>query len=942
MPQPRRYSQEDLLRCESLSMPRQKKLSNSYKGSAFTAWTARARDCMHSEQVSVRSHAMTVRSAYAEDTPWNSRACAEQVLPRRGRPRGDGRAYGGCMRGGSPDGCTSIRVESARRDCSHSLLRSPSSSKLRSRSSSVRRAGLQQGAPRSCNYDELREAAGYSHSSKPQRRSPTPFGESSRRSNVASSSAGGSASSSAGGSRHSLGGTHRKRGVPAAEKTRVSAAARASAYRLRPSTLKGVAASNPARGGEDAHFICSCTARTRHAWSSRRPGTRRRSATLTEASLEAHEKALESSQICSAGKSTGSGGAERRHLRAAERVAATEPRHHEHAERSSRPEHAPHADQAESSTPAGQRAVSRRARRAICTADLEQRVAALMCEQGTWEELEESLSTGSFNQNAQVSSNWWQASSQEAAWQEAAASCSRTEQKDRWEALGLERQRLAVTLNSSSGPLAGSPASNGSQAASAASKGLQSQRAARAITSRNDAGQRSLSRRAPVQADEMVANSRSAHAPHGKRPLWRCQSEAPHCPAEVEEESSRKSLAKTGSDVAARRPHRTPTWLVALRQEAAHNCKDGEGNVKSPVEVEDVLPCNRQEPDSEGFVEVCRRSTRKVGTSAATRRSKRGPSWLVALQQDEVHNEDREEKAQKPSKATPSAEPMVPVQITDTNDQWSDASWETPSQTPEQVDKVEVLDPVEKLATGPEGSPLARCAAASCTPALAREDTPVSENDSKAMEEVCSDWEERCSQLSASDKKNYKPPAISEEELAAAICDVHEQQPQVEDYRKISGTERDMLEMQVSKLSNECFQEDSMEVYTQSTDWNLVFYHQGARLLGYLVYRRWPPPLRMVVVLRLAVVPEQRCKGHGGRLLEWMDKFAQQLPSTDCNKIGLRSLPGAVDFYRKLGFVESSNVAGALDDDHRQMCQEEQTWMEKKVKRARAASRPRR
>merc|ERR1719253_2017999 len=126
----------------------------------------------------------------------------------------------------------------------------------------------------------------------------------------------------------------------------------------------------------------------------------------------------------------------------------------------------------------------------------------------------------------------------------------------------------------------------------------------------------------------------------------------------------------------------------------------------------------------------------------------------------------------------------------------------------------------------------------------------------------------------------------------------------------------------------------------------MIVCHQGARLIGYAVYRRWPAPLRMITLLRLAVMPELRCRGYGQKLVQWLYNFARQLAS-ECNRVGLSALPGAVEFYKRVGFACVNRRNGDADPgtDDGDSLESAEVWMELRIPpkgatRARSRSQP--
>merc|ERR1712226_1711905 len=70
-------------------------------------------------------------------------------------------------------------------------------------------------------------------------------------------------------------------------------------------------------------------------------------------------------------------------------------------------------------------------------------------------------------------------------------------------------------------------------------------------------------------------------------------------------------------------------------------------------------------------------------------------------------------------------------------------------------------------------------------------------------------------------------------------------------------------------------------------------------LIGFVVYRL-KPELQAFSIAKVAIVPEHRGQGHGGRLMDWCMRFAKKQPGLAV--VTLSSLPAAVRFYKKLGF----------------------------------------
>lgn len=76
-------------------------------------------------------------------------------------------------------------------------------------------------------------------------------------------------------------------------------------------------------------------------------------------------------------------------------------------------------------------------------------------------------------------------------------------------------------------------------------------------------------------------------------------------------------------------------------------------------------------------------------------------------------------------------------------------------------------------------------------------------------------------------------------------------------------------------------------------------------------------------IARLAVVPQDRGRGHGKGLMQWALEKAAALPRSQCAWISLSSLDEAVPFYELFGFTDMT-CDDLEDDEHFQ------TWMELK------------
>lgn len=76
-------------------------------------------------------------------------------------------------------------------------------------------------------------------------------------------------------------------------------------------------------------------------------------------------------------------------------------------------------------------------------------------------------------------------------------------------------------------------------------------------------------------------------------------------------------------------------------------------------------------------------------------------------------------------------------------------------------------------------------------------------------------------------------------------------------------------------------------------------------LLGFIAYRLFSE-LQCVSVAKLAVVPEARGLGHGGRIINWIIAHAKK--QKDLCFLSLSSLPTAIKFYKKIGFREVTDI----------------------------------
>lgn len=92
------------------------------------------------------------------------------------------------------------------------------------------------------------------------------------------------------------------------------------------------------------------------------------------------------------------------------------------------------------------------------------------------------------------------------------------------------------------------------------------------------------------------------------------------------------------------------------------------------------------------------------------------------------------------------------------------------------------------------------------------------------------------------------------------------------------------------------------------------------RLCGFMCYQVRKSEFH---IARIAVVPQDRGRGHGKGLIQWALEKAAALPRSQCAWISLSSLDEAVPFYEQFGFTDMT--CDDLDDD-----EHFQTWMELK------------
>lgn len=177
---------------------------------------------------------------------------------------------------------------------------------------------------------------------------------------------------------------------------------------------------------------------------------------------------------------------------------------------------------------------------------------------------------------------------------------------------------------------------------------------------------------------------------------------------------------------------------------------------------------------------------------------------------------------------------------------------------------------------------------------------------------------------------------ISPSEMKDILGTDHDEALRLDDLRKMmpDSRQRLALEAQISELSHSIFSEDSVEHMYQQQDWKMMVAHRGPHLQGFLVLRRFGPPLRLLVVTRLAVVPAARMQGIGRRLMRWATAYAQQLPTAECTRLGVSSFLEAEGFYSRMGFTKGEYAhVGWLERacrNEESIPSRQQVWMERR------------
>lgn len=153
---------------------------------------------------------------------------------------------------------------------------------------------------------------------------------------------------------------------------------------------------------------------------------------------------------------------------------------------------------------------------------------------------------------------------------------------------------------------------------------------------------------------------------------------------------------------------------------------------------------------------------------------------------------------------------------------------------------------------------------------------------------------------------------------------------------------------EVKALSMDAFDEDALHMVTKKARWKMTllvrsedgvprFSLDGADLgdedpedpplIGFVVYKI-KHEFESFSIAKIAVVPEHRNQGHGGRLMDWVKNQAKK--QKEIKYISLSSLPDAVRFYKKIGFQPVDvNITQADDEE----LVEGQVYMEYQVRK---------
>lgn len=130
------------------------------------------------------------------------------------------------------------------------------------------------------------------------------------------------------------------------------------------------------------------------------------------------------------------------------------------------------------------------------------------------------------------------------------------------------------------------------------------------------------------------------------------------------------------------------------------------------------------------------------------------------------------------------------------------------------------------------------------------------------------------------------------------------------------------------ELSEFVFEEDLVKT-SREKNWKVAFLVEetasGVRTLrGYLCYKHDLISDAEIHVERLAVSPQQRKKGHGRRLMQWLLEEMMRLPTSECARITCSAFDEVVPFYESLGFA----TADKPEDKEEHAGSDPATWME--------------
>jgi len=88
----------------------------------------------------------------------------------------------------------------------------------------------------------------------------------------------------------------------------------------------------------------------------------------------------------------------------------------------------------------------------------------------------------------------------------------------------------------------------------------------------------------------------------------------------------------------------------------------------------------------------------------------------------------------------------------------------------------------------------------------------------------------------------------------------------------------------------------------------------SAQFLGFIVYKFWPPPLKAMSILRVAVPGKFQMLGFGRQLVRWAIERAKLKPRHECDRVTLSAIPKAVAFYERLNFTPAPDEEAPPDE----------------------------